>query len=237
MLWRKSAGKAKEITDKKQAAAFVSSTASLSPEEEAVAALATQLDQWYLKLVNRQNLLEDNSSISTAKIEARFARDVGMVYDSRAVSNLNAMCAAAEADNVTLLVISSFRPHARQEVLFQNQLNKVTAENPSLSEQQAIDKAATVVAYPGSSEHELGLAVDFNSVEETFENTAQFAWLQSHAAEYGFVMRYAKQKQDITGVIYEPWHYRYVGKEHAQKMNELGYCLEEYVEYLKQYTK
>lgn len=234
VLWRKTAGKVQKITAEKETSSISS---SLSPEEEAVTALATQLDQWYLKLVNRQNLLENNSSISTTKIEARFARDVGMVYDSRAVSYLNAMCAAAEAENVTLLVISSFRPHARQEVLFQNQLNKVQAENPNLSEQQAIDKAATVVAYPGSSEHELGLAVDFNSVEETFENTAQFAWLQTHAAEYGFVMRYAKEKQDLTGVIYEPWHYRYVGKEHAQKMNELGYCLEEYVDYLKQYTK
>ena len=188
-------------------------------------------------MVNRQNLLENNTNIQTAKIEARFARDVGMKYDARAVSYLNAMCAAAEKDGVSLLVISSFRLHSRQVTLFQNQLKKVKANNPQLSEQAAIDKAATVVAYPGSSEHELGLAVDFNSVEETFENTKQFAWLQAHAAEYGFVMRYPKSKQGITGVIYEPWHYRYVGKDHAAKMNQLGYCLEEYVTYLKQQTK
>ena len=147
------------------------------------------------------------------------------------------MCAAAEKDGVSLLVISSFRLHSRQVTLFQNQLKKVQANNPQLSEQAAIDKAATVVAYPGSSEHELGLAVDFNSVEETFENTKQFAWLQAHAAEYGFIMRYPKSNQGITGVIYEPWHYRYVGKDHAAKINQLGYCLEEYVTYLKQQTK
>lgn len=226
-----------------------SAAASSSPKSSAVAASSKvgsssktvqasgQLGQWNLKLVNRQNLLENNTNIQTAKIEARFARDVGMKYDARAVSYLNAMCAAAEKDGVSLLVISSFRLHSRQVTLFQNQLKKVQANNPQLSEQAAIDKAATVVAYPGSSEHELGLAVDFNSVEETFENTKQFAWLQAHAAEYGFIMRYPKSKQGITGVIYEPWHYRYVGKDHAAKINQLGYCLEEYVTYLKQQTK
>lgn len=226
-----------------------SAAASSSPKSSAVAASSKvgsssktvpasgQLGQWNLKLVNRQNLLENNTNIQTAKIEARFARDVGMKYDARAVSYLNAMCAAAEKDGVSLLVISSFRLHSRQVTLFQNQLKKVKANNPQLSEQAAIDKAATVVAYPGSSEHELGLAVDFNSVEETFENTKQFAWLQAHAAEYGFVMRYPKSKQSLTGVIYEPWHYRYVGKDHAAKINQLGYCLEEYVTYLKQQTK
>lgn len=226
-----------------------SAAASSTPKSSAVAASSKvgsssktvpasgQLGQWNLKLVNRQNLLENNTNIQTAKIEARFARDVGMKYDARAVSYLNAMCAAAEKDGVSLLVISSFRLHSRQVTLFQNQLKKVQANNPQLSEQAAIDKAATVVAYPGSSEHELGLAVDFNSVEETFENTKQFAWLQAHAAEYGFIMRYPKSKQGLTGVIYEPWHYRYVGKDHAAKMNQLGYCLEEYVTYLKQQTK
>lgn len=226
-----------------------SAAASSTPKSSAVAASSKvgsssktvqasgQLGQWNLKLVNRQNLLENNTNIQTAKIEARFARDVGMKYDARAVSYLNAMCAAAEKDGVSLLVISSFRLHSRQVTLFQNQLKKVQANNPQLSEQAAIDKAATVVAYPGSSEHELGLAVDFNSVEETFENTKQFAWLQAHAAEYGFIMRYPKSKQSLTGVIYEPWHYRYVGKDHAAKMNQLGYCLEEYVTYLKQQTK
>lgn len=229
----KAGSAAASSTPKSSAAAASSKVGSSSKTVPA----SGQLGQWNLKLVNRQNLLENNTNIQTAKIEARFARDVGMKYDARAVSYLNAMCAAAEKDGVSLLVISSFRLHSRQVTLFQNQLKKVKANNPQLSEQAAIDKAATVVAYPGSSEHELGLAVDFNSVEETFENTKQFAWLQAHAAEYGFVMRYPKSKQGITGVIYEPWHYRYVGKDHAAKMNQLGYCLEEYVTYLKQQTK
>ena len=229
----KAGSAAASSTPKSSAAAASSKVGSSSKTVPA----SGQLGQWNLKLVNRQNLLENNTNIQTAKIEARFARDVGMKYDARAVSYLNAMCAAAEKDGVSLLVISSFWLHSRQVTLFQNQLKRVQANNPQLSEQAAIDKAATVVAYPGSSEHELGLAVDFNSVEETFENTKQFAWLQAHAAEYGFIMRYPKSKQGITGVIYEPWHYRYVGKDHAAKINQLGYCLEEYVTYLKQQTK
>ena len=160
-----------------------------------------------------------------------------MSYDARAVSNLNAMCAAAKADGINLLVISSFRTHSRQTSLYYNQVDKMRARYPNLSDEEIKKKASTVSAFPGTSEHELGLAVDFNSVEESFEGTEHFRWLKAHAEEYGFVMRYAKEKESITGIIYEPWHYRYVGQKHAKKMNELGYCLEEYIDYLKDYTK
>ena len=156
-----------------------------------------------------------------------------MLYDARAVSYLNAMCAAAEKDGINLLVISSHRTNARQTTLYNNQVNKQRANHPELSESEIKKKAATISAYPGTSEHELGLAVDFNSVEESIENTKEYQWLKTHAADYGFILRYTKQKQSITGVIYEPWHYRYVGEKHAKKINQLGYCLEEYIEYLK----
>ena len=111
------------------------------------------------------------------------------------------------------------------------------SRNAVMKPEQVKKFAATISAYPGTSEHELGLAVDFNSVEESFENTREFQWLKTHAAEYGFIMRYAKEKQDITGVIYEPWHYRYVGEKHAKKINQMGYCLEEYIEYLEKSSK
>ena len=106
-------------------------------------------------------------------------------------------------------------------------------DNPEMSDAEVKKLAATISAYPGTSEHELGLAVDFNSVETTFESSPQFQWLKAHAADYGFILRYTKEKQSITGVIYEPWHYRYVGENHAKKINQLGYCLEEYIDYLK----
>ena len=97
---------------------------------------------------------------------------------------------------------------------------------------EAEKKAATIVALPGTSEHHLGLAVDINSVETSFEDTAAFRWLQENAENYGFILRYPKDKQEITKIIYEPWHYRYVGVEHAKTINGLGMCFEEYVEYL-----
>ena len=206
-------------------------------EEKAAMALALDLDNWNLRLVNGKKPLPSGFTVETEKIEATYARDVGMLYDARAVSYLNAMCAAAERDGINLLVISSFRTNERQTVLFNNQVTKQRAIHPELSEEEIKKLAGTISAYPGTSEHEVGLAVDFNSVEESFENTPEFQWLKTNAQSYGFILRYAKEKQDITGVIYEPWHYRYVGEKHAKKINELGYCLEEYVDYLNKYTK
>ncbi|MEE1026291.1 MAG: M15 family metallopeptidase [Acutalibacteraceae bacterium] len=206
-------------------------------EEKAAMALALDLDNWNLRLVNGKKPLPSGFTVTTEKIEATYARDVGMLYDARAVSYLNAMCAAAERDGINLLVISSFRTNERQTVLFNNQVTKQRAIHPELSEEEIKKLAGTISAYPGTSEHEVGLAVDFNSVEESFENTPEFQWLKTNAQSYGFILRYAKEKQDITGVIYEPWHYRYVGEKHAKKINELGYCLEEYVDYLNKYTK
>lgn len=210
-----------------------SQASSESLKDKEAAALAEDLENWNLVVVNAKTPLPEGHTVETAAIAAAYARDVGMSYDARAVEYLNNMCAAAAEDSVTLLAISSYRPHTRQETLFNNKLASVKQENPNLSEEQAIAEAATVVAYPGTSEHELGLAVDLNSVEETFEHTKQFQWLQTHAEEYGFILRYPKDKEDITGIIYEPWHYRYVGVEHAKKMNSLDMCLEEYIEYLQ----
>ncbi len=204
---------------------------------DAVATPGDDINSWNLKLVNAKNPLPNGFTVRTEKIKADFARDVGMLYDARAVSYLNAMCTAAQKDGINLLVISSHRTNARQTILYNNQVKKQRANHPELSDAEIKKKAATVSAYPGTSEHELGLAVDFNSVEESFENTSEYQWLKTHAADYGFILRYTKQKQDITGVIYEPWHYRYVGEKHAKKINQLGYCLEEYIEYLKNNNK
>ena len=85
---------------------------------------------------------------------------------------------------------------------------------------------------PGSSDHNLGLAVDFNYVDNKFEKLDGFKWLKKNAENYGFVLRYPKDKEDITKIAYESWHWRYVGVEHAKKMNDLNMCLEEYIEYL-----
>lgn len=142
-----------------------------------------------------------------------------------------AMLEAAHKDNVELYIWSPYRSYSQQSALFENQVKRHL--NGSATREQAEIKASTVVARPGTSEHHTGLAVDFNSVETTFENTEAFSWLKEHGEEYGFIMRYAGDKQDLTGVIYEPWHWRFVGIKHAKEINRLGMCLEEYIEYLK----
>ena len=105
-------------------------------------------------------------------------------------------------------------------------------KNQGKKQEEAERLAQTVVQRPEMSEHNLALAADFNTVTNEFEKTKAFEWLQKNAADYGFVWRYPKDKQDITGIVYESWHWRYVGKEHAKVMKEKGYCLEEYIDYL-----
>jgi D-alanyl-D-alanine carboxypeptidase len=187
-----------------------SATSSTPLKDKEAANLAKDLDNWNLLLVNKKNPLPEDFSITTDKIAAAYARDNGMLFDSRALEQLNAMCKKAAEDGVTLLVISCYRPHVRQEALFANELADVKAENPGMSEEEAKKLASTVVGLPGTTEHEVGRAVDLNSVEQSFEHTKQFTWLSSHAEEFGFVLRYPKDKEDITEIIYEPWHYRYV---------------------------
>ena len=141
------------------------------------------------------------------------------------------MLEAAWKDNVELYILSPYRSYSAQSELFQNKVK--TFMNGSITREEAEIKASSVVAGPGTSEHHTGLAFDFNSVEIDFEETEMFAWLKEHGEEYGFIMRYAEDKQDLTGVIYEPWHWRFEGIKHAKEINRLGMCLEEYIEYLK----
>ncbi len=192
-------------------------------------------DSWSLRLANYENVLPSDFRVETGLITPAYARDQGMSFDARAVGHLNDMLASADADGVNLLVISCFRTMQKQTNLYNAEVQKWISQG--YAEEAAKTKAATIVAVPGTSDHNLGLAVDLNSVEESFENTKQFTWLQAHAEEYGFVMRYPRDKEAVTKIIYEPWHYRYVGVDAAKEMNELNMCLEEYVAYLNgEYT-
>lgn len=137
---------------------------------------------------------------------------------------ITAMVANAQKDGVDLKVWSPFRSYAIQQDLFQKQVDRVGGDE---------DLAATVVARPGTSEHNTGLCADFNMASDEFENTPMYTWMTENAADYGFIMRYRKDKQSQTGVIHESWHWRFVGINHANKINELDMCLEEYVEYLE----
>ena len=101
------------------------------------------------------------------------------------------------------------------------------------SREEAENLVLQTINKPGTSEHNLGLAIDFNYVDYDFDQTKGFKWLVKNAQNYGFILRYPKDKQDITGITYESWHWRYVGKEHSKIIKEKGYCLEEYIDYLK----
>ena len=205
-----------------------SSSAPVSSEEETLPP-QPQDDSWKMVLVNGWHPLEEGFVPDLTQIDTNYANQ-GYRFDSRAVDDLNAMCRAANKDGVKLWVISPWRRNSTQTANFNAQVQRVLNNNPNLTREQAEAEAATVVARPWTSEHQLGLAIDFNSVEESFENTPQFQWLSEHAQDYGFIMRYPKSKEAITGVIYEPWHYRYVGVENAKAIKASGLCLEEYLE-------
>lgn len=156
--------------------------------------------------------------------------------DRAAYQPLKDMFAAAKEAGVPLNLVSAYRSIYLQDKLFTRSVN--TYMGQGLSEQDAINKANRERTFSGTSEHNTGLGFDIlqsgnYTLSTSFENTAQFKWLMENAENYGFVLRYAKDKTDITGIMYEPWHFRYVGVEHAKKMNELGLCLEEYIEYLE----
>lgn len=151
--------------------------------------------------------------------------------DVKMYDDLAAMTAAAAKEDVWLWVVSGYRSVEQQEAV----LERAIRENvkSGMMEIEAEEDALRTVARPGCSEHHTGLAVDFNDVTDDFEASAAYEWLAKHAAEYGFIQRYRKEKAELTGIDRESWHYRYVGKTHAREMERLDFCLEEYVEYLK----
>lgn len=121
---------------------------------------------------------------------------------------------------------STYRSYEKQTKLYEKEITKW--ENNGMTREEAEKKAATIVAIPGTSEHNTGLCCDFNTVTSDFADTKMYTWLIEHCHEYGFVERYPQDKQDITGIIWEPWHYRYVSVEVATEMKQNGWCLEEY---------
>lgn len=149
------------------------------------------------------------------------------VVDRRMGEDLVQMIEAAERDQVWLWVASGYRSEERQQIVLEHAV--LERRNRGMGEKEAWEDALRTVAFPGHSEHHTGLAVDFNQVTDQFVETPAFLWLQEHGAEYGFIQRYPPEKESITGMAEESWHYRYVGKEHAQAMEKRGDCLEEYV--------
>ena len=168
-----------------------------------------------------------------AELTCRFCDNVQ--HFSR--QDLEAMLADAEAAGCKLYLVSGYRSVERQTALFKRKTNSFMAEG--FSREEAEKQAAMWVARPGTSEHNTGLAADIVSADwyskhsdltADFEDTPEFEWLNAHCADYGLILRYPRGKENVTGVTYEPWHYRYVGKNAALEIYQQDITLEEYLE-------
>ena len=185
-----------------------------------------KIDDWRLILVNSRNPLPEDSK------EPELVYVEGKQFDKRAAGELQEMMKAMKKDGITNIWIqSTYRSIEYQKQLYDNKINEYLSKGATKEQAEAL--TIEYINRPGESEHNLGLAVDFNNVDDDFENTKAYNWLSVNAKDYGFVMRYPEEKAEITGIAYEPWHWRYVGKEHSYKMEELDMCLEEYIEYLE----
>lgn len=185
-----------------------------------------EINDWRLILVNKENPLPQDFTIELANVDK--TRQV----DKRIIEELKEMMQAMKNAGINnIWVQSAYRSVEYQEKLYNNKINEYL--KLGLKKEEAESLTLKYINKPGESEHNLGLAVDFNRVNEDFKNTKAFKWLSINAKDYGFVMRYPEEKANITGIEYEPWHWRYVGKENAYKMEELDMCLEEYIEYLE----
>ena len=202
-----------------------------SSEEQDTQKLAEEFAQekqeWYLLLANVDNPLPQDFTVETEVVQNSFE------MDARVAQTMRDMIDAAAKDGVDLLVCSAYRSIEKQQTLFDEQVQIYL--NQGKSQQEAYDLTASAIAIPGTSEHHTGLAADIvtpthQTLDPEFADTEAGQWLQEHAWEYGFVMRYPEDKQDVTKIIYESWHYRFVGKTHAKLMKESGLCLEEYLQ-------
>ena len=193
---------------------------------EAAAMLADPM----MVLVNHTNKMPDNYTFDTKECGSQTA--VNKTLQTAACDAFLEMQKAAAADGVTVWMQSGYRSVKYQTGLYERKTKYYTDRGYDTA--TAKEMAAAVVNPPGYSEHNCGLAADLNSPEHTgldegFENTTAFRWLCEHAVEYGFILRYPKGAEDKTEITYEPWHWRYVGRENAAKISASGLCFEGYI--------
>jgi D-alanyl-D-alanine carboxypeptidase len=176
---------------------------------------------WSLILVNKWNPVPDGYDVELTQLSN------GAYVDVRIYPALQEMFDAARDDGVYPVVAAGYRTVEKQRSLWEEKVAELEAEGCSAAD--AEKEAETWVAVPGTSEHQLGLAVDINADGVHSAGYEVYEWLEKNAWEYGFILRYPSDKTDITGVGYEPWHYRYVGEEAAATISRQSLCLEEYL--------
>ena len=200
---------------------------TVPPSDEPSSSPPPDRNVWNLILVNSKNPLPENFT-DPDLTQLRYRQAV----DSRAYPELQEMMDAARAEGLQPLICSSYRDWDTQTQLFEAEIQNWL--NRGFAQEEAEAQAAVWVARPGTSEHQTGLTVDivdmsYQLLDVTQEKTPVQQWLMAHCVEYGFILRYPANKSDITGIGYEPWHYRYVGVEAAREITERGLCLEEYL--------
>lgn len=185
-------------------------------------------------LVSRTHKMPEDYPVETK--ECGSATAINKTLQTEAAEAFLSMQAAAAKDGVDVRMQSGYRSVSYQKKLYDDKTQYYL--NKGLSEAAAREKAAAIVNPPGCSEHNCGLAADLNSPEHTtldtgFADTAAFRWLCENAEQYGFILRYPKEAESVTGITYEPWHWRYVGPENAALLNRSGLCLEDAVAVLQ----
>lgn len=202
-------------------------TAGEQPETdtETDAEFAFDSSDWRLVLINKQHPIPADYDFKLGTFTS------GMRCDERVIEDLLLMMQAAKKDGLNLVVRSPYRTSDHQEDNFNDRIKSYMRQG--LSYMEAYKATSTVITVPGCSEHEVGLAFDITSdsfieLKQGFADTEEGEWLEAHSYEYGFILRYPSGKEYITGIEYEPWHFRYVGREAATIMKDEELCLEEF---------
>lgn len=205
----------------------ISSETEIPPAPE----IPTPEDSSVLILVNPWNYIPEDYVPELEKVQGKYNMDI------KAAESARNLVAAAKEAGFNMQLCSAYRTVEKSAQLYANKVNQYIGYG--YSEADAKVEAARWVAPPGTSEHHTGLAMDlvssdywnyYSDLEHDYEKFDSFKWMYEHCAEFGFILRYPKDKQDITGITYEPWHYRFVGVEAATYIMENGLCLEEYLE-------
>ena len=216
-VWRLSAWAAEGM----QALLKDAPSAPVSRPAESTPASAPAAESWELTLVNADHPLPADWQVQTVEVAG------GERVDERILPALQQLFDAARAEGLYPVVASGWRTGEEQRQIMEDKIEAYRQEG--YPEDLARQAAAQWVAQPGTSEHELGLAVDINPDKTQGTGQELYDWLLEHAWEYGFIKRYPADKVNITGISNEPWHYRYVGQDAARAITEQGLCLEEYL--------
>ncbi|MCR5518497.1 MAG: M15 family metallopeptidase [Lachnospiraceae bacterium] len=224
---KKDSDKTTKVAETKVAATSTQAVeTSTLPEPTTQALKAFDEIPWNLVILNTKHPITEDLNIELETLKN------GYRIDKRVVDELQAMFDDARKEGLSPVICSSYREMSYQQRLFDKAVNSLKAKGHN--QQEAESLAATDTAIPGTSEHQLGLALDIVDINNQVlnddqENTPVQQWLMANSYKYGFILRYPKDKVDVTGIMYEPWHYRYVGKEAAKEIYEKKITLEEYL--------